>query len=148
MDEEEEYGTTLEPAIAFRVLRAELVRRCGAEEAYAKGLTLPFFPHGLGHHLGLQVHDVGGRQVDPAGTIRETPPEHPFLRTTRPLDVGHVVTIEPGLYIDRQNRRATRRWRGIGVRIEDDLAVTKDGYELLTKGLPRTVDEIEAVMSS
>jgi Xaa-Pro dipeptidase len=105
-------------------------------------------PHGLGHHLGLQVHDVAGHQVDAAGTVVDPPPEHPFLRTTRPLAEGHLVTIEPGLYfipmllepVREGEHSASVDWalvddlvlRG-GIRIEDDVWVTPDGGEDLTR---------------
>ncbi len=74
------------------------VFKCAAEEAMAKGLNRAFYPHGVGHHLGLQVHDIGGRQSDPDGGETPPPAEYPALRTTRALEPGHVVTIEPGLY--------------------------------------------------
>jgi Xaa-Pro aminopeptidase len=77
-----------------------------------------YFIHGLGHHIGLEVHDAGD--------------------TYRPLEPGMVVTIEPGLYLPEEN---------IGVRIEDDVLITPTGYKLLTARLPRTVDEIEAIMA-
>lgn len=93
---------------------------------------MKYYMHRTGHWLGMDVHDVGDYKVDDKWRLFEP---------------GMVLTVEPGLYIP-SGIRGARRWWGIGVRIEDDLAVTKDGYELLTKGLPRTVDEIEAVMSS
>ncbi len=77
-----------------------------------------YYIHGLSHHLGLDVHDPGS--------------------VTRPLVAGMVITIEPGIYIPEEN---------IGVRIEDDVLVTKDGYDLLTKRLPRDPVEIEKVMA-
>lgn len=77
-----------------------------------------YYPHGVSHHLGLDVHDPGDRN--------------------RPLDAGMVVTVEPGIYIPEEN---------LGVRIEDDVLVTKDGYQLLTARLPRTADEIEKIMA-
>jgi len=77
-----------------------------------------YYVHGLSHHLGLDVHDPGS--------------------VTRPLEPGMVITIEPGIYIPEEN---------LGVRIEDDVLVTKDGYELLTKRLPRDPVEIEKVMA-
>ena len=93
---------------------------------------MKYYMHRTGHWLGMDVHDVGDYKVD---------------GNWRLLEPGMVLTVEPGLYIPAGIRGA-KRWWNIGVRIEDDLAVTKDGYELLTKGLPRTVDEIEAVMAS
>ena len=59
-----------------------------------------------------------------------------------------VLTVEPGLYIAPDNKNVDARWRGIGVRIEDDVAVTRSGYEVLTSGLPKTVQEIEAFMAA
>jgi Xaa-Pro dipeptidase len=124
------------------------ILRVAAAAAYERGLTRPFLPHGVGHHLGLQVHDVGGRQVSPTGTRREPPAHYPFLRTTRELAPGHVVTIEPGLYFipmllepHRAGRDADAfDWRLIdalvpagGIRIEDDILVTADGREDLTR---------------
>lgn len=119
-----------------------------AADAIERKLTLPFLPHGVGHHLGIQVHDVGGRQVTPRGDRQEPPPEHPHLRTTRDLDTGHVVTIEPGLYfipllLDPQRSgddREAFNWDLIdqlvqfgGVRVEDDVLVTTDGFDNLTR---------------
>jgi Xaa-Pro aminopeptidase len=91
-----------------------------------------YYMHRTGHWLGMDVHDVGDYKVDD---------------NWRMLEPGMVLTVEPGLYIPAGIRGA-RRWWNIGVRIEDDLAVTRDGYELLTKGLPRTADEIEATMAA
>jgi Xaa-Pro aminopeptidase len=93
---------------------------------------MKYYMHRTGHWLGMDVHDVGDYKVDDKWRL---------------LEPGMVLTVEPGLYIPAGIRGA-RRWWNIGVRIEDDLVVTKDGYELLTKGLPRTVAEVEAVMAS
>ncbi len=93
---------------------------------------MKYYMHRTGHWLGMDVHDVGDYKVDGKWRL---------------LEPGMVLTVEPGLYIPAGIRGA-KRWWNIGVRIEDDLVVTKDGYELLTKGLPRTVDEVEAVMAS
>jgi Xaa-Pro aminopeptidase len=85
-----------------------------------QGRTLGrYFIHGLGHHIGLNVHDAG----DP----------------NRPLEPGMVITIEPGLYLPDEN---------LGVRIEDDVLITETGYKLLTARLPRTVAEIESIMAA
>ena len=81
-----------------RILSDLRLVRVSAEEAFAKGYTHPFFPHGIGHHLGIQVHDVAGRQADPSGTPAPPPKEHPYLRNTRTIEPGHVFTIEPGIY--------------------------------------------------
>jgi Xaa-Pro dipeptidase len=129
------------------VLREHGLVRCGAEEAEALGITRAFLPHGLGHLLGLQVHDAGGRQVAPDGTLREPPAAHPFLRLTRVLEPGFVVTIEPGMYFipallkpllarheDKVNRAKIERLLPFGgIRIEDDVEVTADGSKNLTR---------------
>lgn len=84
-----------------------------------EGRTLGrYFIHGVSHHLGLDVHDPGDR--------------------TQPLEPGMVVTVEPGIYIPEEN---------LGVRIEDDILVTKDGHQILTARLPRGADEIEKIMA-
>jgi len=134
-------------------LIAELLHEVGvlklsADEALDKGLTRPFFPHGLGHHLGLQVHDVGGHQADESGRIQEPPASHPHLRTTRILEEGHVVTIEPGLYFIDMLLEPVRAgenagavdWNLVdrlrdcgGIRIEDDVLVTASGSRDLTR---------------
>jgi Xaa-Pro dipeptidase len=134
------------------------ILRVPPEEAFETGLVLPFMPHGLGHHLGLQVHDVGGQQVAPAGERRPPPHEHPSLRTTRDLDFGHVVTLEPGLYFIAQLLEPFRTgppaaafdWKLVdallpsgGIRIEDDVHMAEDGPENLTRGfLPGHLDEV------
>jgi len=112
------------------------------------GVTSAFFPHGLGHLLGIQVHDVGGHQENESGNIIDPPSGHPFLRLTRVLEENMVLTIEPGLYvIDMllENLRGTRaenhvNWNTVdwlrpfgGIRIEDDIRVLADGHENLTR---------------
>lgn len=124
------------------------VLRTTAAAAIERGLGRPFFPHGLGHHLGLQVHDVGGHQVAASGERREPPAESPYLRTTRPLETGHVVTIEPGLYFIPMLLEPFRAgadaaafdWKLIdallpcgGIRIEDDVVVTASGVQDLSR---------------
>lgn len=119
-----------------------------ADTLLATGVTSAFFPHGLGHLLGLQVHDVGGFMAGETGNIIDPPSGHPFLRLTRVLEENIVLTIEPGLYaIDMllENLRGTPAenhvlWEGVdwlrpygGIRIEDDVRVTADGCENLTR---------------
>ena len=131
-----------------RMLCTAGVLKTNADEAFARHLTRPFFPHGVGHHLGLQVHDVGGKQVTPRGDKVDSPANHPFLRTTRDLAPGHIVTIEPGLYFIPMLLEPFRHspdavafdWTLIdalmpcgGIRIEDDVLVTATGYEDLTR---------------
>jgi Xaa-Pro dipeptidase len=126
---------------------ADLIR-CSAEEAVASGVTRVFLPHGIGHLLGLEVHDVGGFMRGPEGGEIPRPEGHPHLRLTRRLEAGFVVTMEPGIYFIEQllaAARADARGRHInwlrvealaplgGIRIEDDLAVTASGCENLTR---------------
>jgi len=112
------------------------------------GITTVFFPHGLGHHLGLQVHDVGGKLADPTGRALEQPSAHPFLRNLRTVEDGNVFTIEPGLYfipqlLDRLRTAPAGQqinWKMVdaltpfgGIRIEDNVHVRKQGLENLTR---------------
>jgi Xaa-Pro dipeptidase len=121
---------------------------CDADEAVETGVSSVFLPHGLGHLLGLQVHDVGGFLKSPEGGVIPRPEGHPFLRLTRVLEENFVVTMEPGLYfIDqlleqaRGDHRGSRiNWDRIeqfrrfgGIRIEDNLAITASGCENLTR---------------
>lgn len=118
------------------------------EAAVATGLSSVFMPHGIGHPLGLQVHDVGGFQAAPEGGLLERPVGHPYLRLTRTLVEGAVVTIEPGLYfIDLLLKAASADSRGKdivwsrveelrpygGVRIEDNVVATGSGAVNLTR---------------
>jgi Xaa-Pro dipeptidase len=124
------------------------VLRCSVEEAIATGTARLFFPHGIGHLLGLQVHDVGGTMADAEGGSIAKPPQDPALRLTRRLEPGFVVTMEPGLYfIDallgpaRDTHHAARiDWQRVaalapfgGIRIEDNLVVTDGPCRNLTR---------------
>ena len=135
-------------AAVARVLAELKVLRVSAEEAFVKGFTHPFFPHGVGHHLGIQVHDVAGKQSDPQGTPAPPPKEHPYLRNTRTIEPGHVFTIEPGVYFIPMLLRRFRSgpdakafdWDAIdaltplgGVRVEDNVLVTTSGPRNLTR---------------
>ncbi|HWQ09432.1 MAG TPA: Xaa-Pro dipeptidase [Holophaga sp.] len=130
------------------VLQGAGILKCGPEEAASRGFIRPFMPHGLGHHLGIMVHDVGGRLASPDGTFQDPPPEHPTLRTTRILAPGHVLTVEPGLYFIPMLLRPLREgasaasfdWKLIdeliplgGMRIEDNVLLTEDGNRNLTR---------------
>jgi Xaa-Pro dipeptidase len=130
------------------VLRDAGVLRIDGDSAVERGVTSTFFPHGLGHLLGLQVHDIGGFQASPSGGSLPRPEGHPFLRLTRTLEPGMVTTIEPGVYfIDtllqklRTGSNAEAVDWGVveqlrpfgGVRIEDDVACTDGTPENLTR---------------
>lgn len=138
--------------LAHRLVADILCRQkfvlCGADQAYESGITRTFLPHGLGHLLGLQVHDVGGRQTAPDGTLRPPPTEYPYLRLTRVLESGFVLTIEPGIYfipillqeLAASANRQNINWQLIekfipfgGVRIEDDVVVTASKVCNLTR---------------
>jgi Xaa-Pro dipeptidase len=131
-----------------KILCDQGLLKVGVEEALDKGLTRPFFPHGIGHHLGIQVHDVAGKQADPAGTPAPPPEEHPYLRNTRTIEAGQVFTIEPGLYFIPMLLRPFRGgphsgafdWDTIdtltplgGIRVEDNVVVTESGPRNLTR---------------
>jgi len=114
------------------------------------GISRTFYPHGIGHHLGLQVHDVGGFMADERGTHVAAPDNHPFLRSTRLVEPRMVFTIEPGLYfIDSllADLKATEHgkyinWHKVeafkqygGIRIEDNVIVHRDRNENMTREL-------------
>jgi Xaa-Pro dipeptidase len=124
------------------------ITTCGVEEAVATGVSSVFLPHGIGHLLGLEVHDVGGFMRAPEGGEIPRPDGHPYLRLTRVLQEGFVVTMEPGIYFIDQllsaakadSRGKSINWSRVdalrrfgGIRIEDDLAVTATGCENLTR---------------
>jgi len=119
-----------------------------ADTLLSTGVTSAFFPHGLGHLLGIQVHDIGGFMVDESGNVLGPPNGHPYLRLTRTLEQDMVFTIEPGIYvIDMllENLRGTPaenhvNWDGVnwlrpfgGIRIEDNVRVTASGTENMTR---------------
>lgn len=130
------------------LLREADITTCGAEEAVATGVSGVFLPHGIGHLLGLEVHDVGGFMSAPDGGDIPRPAGHPFLRLTRVLQESFVVTMEPGIYFidpllaaaQADGRARSINWPRVhelrrfgGIRIEDDLAVTATGCENLTR---------------
>ncbi len=97
------------------------------DEAYKR-----FFMHRTGHWLGMDVHDVGDYKVG---------------EQWRVLEAGMVMTVEPGVYIPAGSKGVARKWWNIGIRIEDDVLVTREGHEVLSAGVPKGVDEIEALMN-
>jgi Xaa-Pro aminopeptidase len=102
---------------------AELIKK----EAYRR-----FYMHRTGHWLGMDVHDVGDYKVGGEWRV---------------LEPGMVLTVEPGIYIPAGTRGVARKWWNIGIRIEDDVLVTRDGHEVLSDAVPKEVDEIEALMA-
>jgi Xaa-Pro dipeptidase len=124
------------------------VAKGSAAALIESGVTAAFYPHGLGHLLGLQVHDMGGFMADDEGTHIDPPSGHPYLRLTRDLEENQVVTIEPGLYVVDlllaelagtpaekmiNNKRVDWLRPFGGMRIEDNVRVTRSGCENLTR---------------
>lgn len=128
--------------IAVSILTQGLVKlgllKGNIDELIAAEGYRQFYMHGTGHWLGMDVHDVGSYKVAKQGNEA----------TWRPYAAGMVVTVEPGLYIAPDDHTVEARWRGIGIRIEDDVLVTAFGNEVLTREVPKTVEEIELLMQS
>ena len=125
-----------------------------AETAVATGIVSTFFPHGLGHHLGLQTHDVGGFMVNQRGNQVPSPQEHAFLRTTRTIETNHVLTIEPGLYfipsllsdLKKSKHQHMINWAEVdemkpfgGIRIEDNIIVHQTHNENVTRDAEKRI---------
>ena len=96
------------------------------DQAYSR-----FYMHRTGHWLGMDVHDVG---------------DYKIKGKWRKLEPGMVLTVEPGLYIAANSKGVAKKWWNTGIRIEDDILVTKNGYDILSKDTPKTVEEIESIM--
>ncbi|WP_349655935.1 aminopeptidase P N-terminal domain-containing protein [Xanthomonas sp. 10-10] len=118
--------TLTEGLLRLGLLKGKLERNI-AEEQYKR-----FYRHKTGHWLGLDVHDVG---------------DYRLAGDSRLLEHGMVFTIEPGLYVSADDTSVDARWRGIGIRTEDDVLITADGHRVLTDALARSADEIEAEMA-
>lgn len=120
-----------------RVITAGLVElgllQGNLDELIAAEAYKPFYMHRAGHWLGMDVHDVGDYKVGGEWRV---------------LEPGMAMTVEPGIYIAADNQDVAKKWRGIGVRIEDDVVVTRTGCEILTGGVPKAVAEIEALMAA
>ena len=131
-------GTTLDEVhkIAVRAITEGLVDlgllQGEVDELIAEKKHERVFMHRTSHWLGMDVHDVGHYYVGG---------KH------RPLEAGFVLTVEPGIYIAEDDREADARWRGIGVRIEDDAVVTETGCEVLTAEIPKEIADVEAACS-
>ena len=161
MDREQQaLGAQVKPGVDFAKLHLEahaavarLLKEFGfvdlsPEAMLAQGITSAFLPHGLGHLLGLQTHDVGGFMAGPTGGSLPKPEGHPYLRTTRTLGEGFVVTIEPGFYfiaalLDKLKAEPAGKhvdWKKVdgfrkfgGIRIEDNVVAKAAGPENLTR---------------
>jgi len=123
-------------AAAIKVLTRGLVRlgilRGRPTDLIKKEAYRRFYMHRTGHWLGMDVHDVGDYKVGGEWRV---------------LEPGMVLTVEPGLYIPAGSRGVAKKWWNIGIRIEDDVLVTKEGHEVLSTDAPKCVDEIEALMA-
>jgi len=145
-----EYHLQYHHRIAKLLLRHQLVTGISEEAMVETGITRPFMPHGLGHLLGLQVHDAGGFMQDPQGTHLAAPAQYPYLRCTRMLEPDMVLTIEPGLYFIESllapwregQYRQHFNWQRIeemkpfgGIRIEDNVVIHANAIENMTRNL-------------
>ena len=115
-------------------LRELKILREGREEILEKQLYRPFYMHRTGHWLGMDVHDVGAYRQGAE-------------KSWRPLAVGMVLTVEPGLYFAPGQEGVPEAYQGIGIRIEDDLFLGADGVEILSAAVPKEMDEIEELMA-
>ena len=135
-------------AVAEILLEHQVIKGLDAEQAYKEGLTRVFYPHGVGHMLGLLVHDVGGKQSNKNGDKIPVDENHPFLRSLRPIEEGFVFTIEPGLYFIESllskarseaiggylNDRLIEELMPFGgIRVEDNVLVTADSSKNITR---------------
>ena len=102
------------------------------EKVIANGDYKRFYRHKTGHWLGLDVHDVGEYRIDGASRL---------------LEPGMVFTIEPGVYIPPDDTSVAAQWRGIGIRIEDDVLITREGHRVLTAALERSAADVEGLMA-
>lgn len=151
--------------VLARFLADEKLLRVSPEAAVELGAHAVFYPHGTGHLLGMDVHDLenfGDRPAYPKGQGRPTQFGTRYLRLDLPLEVGWVVTIEPGFYVvpailaDKELRETfadaidwdrAAQWAGFGgIRIEDDVLVTADGSDVLTGSIPKEIAELEAIL--
>lgn len=121
--------------VTVRVITEGLVElgllKGSVDELIAAGAYRDFYMHRAGHWLGMDVHDVGSYQKD---------------GKPRLLQAGMVMTIEPGIYVAPDNKKVASKWRGIGIRIEDDVLITRQGNRVLTDAVPKSTDDIEKLM--
>jgi Xaa-Pro aminopeptidase len=133
-------GNTLKGRQEFSIeLLTEGMKKLGLLKGKTKDLIkkkayMKYYMHGVGHYLGLDVHDAGRYFLDQQA------------KNSRPFAPGMVLTVEPGIYVPPDDKSAPAKYRGIGIRIEDDVLVTKDGNRNLTSKVTKNADEIEALM--
>jgi len=145
-----EYHEQMHFRIASLLIKHQLVNGISAEAMVKDDLTGPFMPHGIGHPLGLQVHDVAGFMQDDRGTHLAAPQQYPYLRCTRTVEPGMVLTIEPGIYFIESLLAPWRAgkfskhfdWAKIdalkpygGIRIEDNVVIHAHSVENMTRDL-------------
>lgn len=134
-------GTTVKQRQDLSIeLLTEGMKKIGLLKGKTKDLIkkkayFKYYMHGVGHYLGLDVHDAGRYFVDQQA------------KNSRPFEPGMVLTVEPGIYVPPDDKDAPAKYRGIGVRIEDDVLVTETGNVNLTAKVPKTVEEIEEIMA-
>ena len=134
-------GNTVKGRQDFSIeLLTEGMKKLGLLKGKTKDLIkkkayMKYYMHGVGHYLGLDVHDAGRYFTDQQA------------KNSKPFAPGMVLTVEPGLYIPPDDKTAPAKYRGIGIRIEDDVVVTKDGNLNLTSKVTKDPDEIEAIMA-
>ena len=123
------------------VLRAHKILHGSKEALVQSGALSKYFPHGLGHWLGSDVHDVGSQ----TGGVYTPLPEQ---NKARPFEPSMAFTIEPGVYFPKNDEKIPESIRGFGLRIEDDVLITAMGVEVLSKEAPKEVEELEAFIGS
>lgn len=146
LDIQKQMVAAVRPGVSFKELNEKCIElttesliRLGLfkqskEEIIEKRLFVKYYPHGLGHYLGMDVHDVGAYY-------------NSSMTESIKFQPGYVLTIEPGIYIPKDDKTAPPEMRGIGIRIEDDVLVTPEGFEVLTHDCPKEISEIESLMA-
>ena len=143
LDVQKEMISNLKPGILFKDLHekgASLLTDIMLELGFLSGRKddiissnshRKYYPHGIGHWLGLDVHDAGLYFVN---------------GQPRPIEAGMCFTIEPGLYIPENDTQAPSEYKGIGIRIEDNILITTNGHENMTSDAPKEIKDIESLM--
>ncbi|MDQ3800331.1 MAG: M24B family metallopeptidase, partial [Acidobacteriota bacterium] len=135
-------GTTIKQRQELSIeLLTEGMKKLGllkgkTDDLIKKKKFMKYYMHGVGHYLGLDVHDAGRYFTEQQA------------KNSRPFEPGMVLTVEPGLYIPPDDKDAPAKYRGIGIRIEDDVLVTEEGNVNLTAKVPKEAEAIEELMNS